>query len=669
MTQPPEEQPPTPSGDPLRKSPEPQDAPPPGHPAPQEPPAAPAGPPGQPGQAPQEPPAPPAAPPVPPAAPAAPPAGGFGAPQQPQGQPAAGFGAAPSGYGAPQPGQPQPGQPQLGQPQPGPYGQPGPYAAGPYGQPGGAQAGPYGQPGGPQGPYAPQQGWGHPRPEAGGGYPQGAPQGGGAWPPAGPQQPPSGGPGPFRKRPALVVAAAVVAAALVAGGVWAVTGNSDEPARKKAAPTATQEAPEPTATVDQGDGDGGGGEELDINGDRAPGEDRLAWYKGAPDAPGDGAKAPGMWVVGDVAVKAAYKQVFGWKAADGSEAWKPVDFPQEICAVTRRVSADGRIAVAYKSGSSDRAKCNQVQELDLRTGEKGWETEIGEGGLFDGTSDISLSLAGDTLVVGRGQSAVALAMKTGKKRYDIKKYGASCFPGGFAGDERKLIVAASCAAGGDNQHDELRELDPATGKVRWTRALGKGWEVEKAYSVSPLVVYSANRDKKTGNISVFEGNGRIGPHVQLDGKTELDIRCSGFSIFNKALESCDFVADDTNMYLPTRSIGKANEILAVGLDTGKVKWRVESPAESSMIPVTLENGRLIAYVEPTYDKGGQVVAVPTAGSHTPQKLLQNPAAGAQLENSFLNPAVAWADGRLFLSVDRLTGSDELEEKLMTVYAK
>ncbi|MFE5207563.1 PQQ-binding-like beta-propeller repeat protein [Streptomyces sp. NPDC056600] len=627
MTQPPEEQPPTPSGDPLRKSPEPQDAPPPGHPAPQQPPA-------------------------PPAAPPAPPAGGFGAPQPPQGQPAAGFGAAPSGYGAPQP---QPGQPaQPGQPQPGPYGQPGPYAAGPYGQPGAPQAGP----------YAPQPGYG---------YPQGAPQGaqqGGAWPPAGPPQPPSGGGNPFKNRPALVVAAAVVVAALIGGGAWALVGNNaDEPARKKAAPTPTQEAPEPTATVDQGDGNGGGGEELDINKDRAPGEARLAWYKGAPDAPGDGAKAPGMWVVGDVAVKAAYKQVFGWKAADGGEAWKPVDFPQEICAVTRRVSADGRIAVAYKSGSSDRAKCNQVQELDLRTGEKGWEAEIDEGGLFDGTSDISLSLAGDTLVVGRGQSAVALAMKTGKKRYDIKKYGASCFPGGFAGDERKLIVAASCGAGGDNQHDELRELDPATGKVRWTRALGKGWEVEKAYSVSPLVVYSANRDKKTGNISVFTSDGRIGPHVQLDGKTELDVRCSGFSIFNKALESCDFVADDTNMYLATKSIGKANEILAIGLDTGKVKWRVKSPAESSMLPVTLENGRLVAYVEPTYDKGGQVVAVPTAGSHTPQKLLQNPAAGAQLESSFLNPAIAWADGRLFLSVDRLTGSDELEEKLMTVYAK
>jgi outer membrane protein assembly factor BamB len=462
----------------------------------------------------------------------------------------------------------------------------------------------------------------------------------------------------------------VAAALLIGGGFWAFVGGSDEPAREKAGPAPTQEAPAPSATVDQGDGNGGGGEELDINGDRAPGEDRLAWYKGAPDAPGDGAPAPGMWIVGDVAVKAAYKQVFGWKAADGTEAWKPVEFPEEICAVTRRVSADGKIAVAYKSGHSDRAKCNHVQELDLRTGAKGWEAEIDEGGLFDGTSDISLSLAGDTLVVGRGQSAVALAAKTGKKRYDIKKYGASCFPGGFAGDERKLIVAASCGAGGDNQHDELRELDPSTGKVRWTRALGKGWEVEKAYSVSPLVVYSANRDKKTGNISVFTAGGAIGPHVQLDGKTELDVRCAGFSIFNKALESCDFVADDQNMYLATKSIGKPNEILAIGLDTGKEKWRVKSPSDSSMHPVTLENGKLIAYVGATYDKGGQVVAVPTAGgAHQPQKLLQNPAAGAELENSFFNPDIAWAGGRLFLSVDRLTGNDEQEEKLMTVYAK
>ncbi|MEU6162555.1 PQQ-binding-like beta-propeller repeat protein [Streptomyces sp. NPDC047130] len=376
-----------------------------------------------------------------------------------------------------------------------------------------------------------------------------------------------------------------------------------------------------------------------------------------------------MWIVGDVAAKAAYKQLFGWKAADGGEAWKPVTFPEEICAVSRNTTGDGKVAVAYKSGSSDRAKCNRVQQVDLRTGEKGWEIEVEEGGLFDGTSDLSLSVAGDTLVVGRSQSGVAYDAGTGKKRYEIEKYGASCFPSGFAGDSERLIVAASCAAASAKEHDEIRELDPRTGKVRWTTSLDKGWEVEKAYSVSPLVVYAINRDKEQGSITVIGAGGRIGAHVQLDGKTEIDVRCSGFSIFNKALESCDFVADEQNMYLPTKNVTGPNEILAVSLDTGKEKWRVKSPADASMQPLAVENGKLIAYVRPTYDKGGQVVAVPTAGAHKPQRLLQNPAAGAQLETSFFTPDVAWSGGRLFLSVDMLTGNDDQEEKLMIAYAR
>ncbi|MDH6226532.1 PQQ-binding-like beta-propeller repeat protein [Streptomyces sp. MJP52] len=622
MTQPPD-QPSRPSDDdPLRKSARPQDAPPPGHPAPQQPPA------------------PPAQPPAPPA----PPAGAFGAPQQP---PAAGFGAPPSGYGPPQPGQPA---------QPGPYGQPGPYAAGPYGQPGQPQAGP----------YAPQPGWGRPGP-AGGGHPQGAHA-----PYAGaPQQPPAAGSrNPFRTRPALAIGATAVAAALlIGGGVWALTGSGDSTG-EKAGPQPTQEAsPEPSVSVDQGDGNGGGGEEIDINGERAPGEDRVAWYKGAPDSPKGGAPAPGMWVVGDVAVKAAYKQVFGWKAANGAEAWKPVTFPAEICAVTPGTTGDGRIAVAYKSGTSDRAKCNRVLELDLRTGERGWEIEMGEGGLFDGTSELSLSLAGDSLVVGRSQSAVGYDMRTGKKRYEINRYGASCFPSGFAGDAERLIVAASCAAASDKAHDELRELDPATGKVRWTVPLNKGWEVEKVYSVTPLVVQGINRDKKQGDISVFDAGGDVRSHVGLDGKTELDFRCSGMSILNKALESCDFVLDDKNMYLATKAVTGPNEIIAVGLDSGKEQWRVKSPADASMQPVAVENGKLVAYVGATYDKGGQVVAVPTAGSHEPQELLRHPAAGAPLENGFLRGDVAWSGGRLFLSVNRLTGTDGLEEKLMMAFAK
>src|SRR5690606_22368094 len=84
-------------------------------------------------------------------------------------------------------------------------------------------------------------------------------------------------------------------------------------------------------------------------------------------------------------------------------------------------------------------------------------------------------------------------------------------------------------------------------------------------------------------------------------------------------------ADSDTLYLPTEARTGANEIVAVNLADGKEKWRVKSPADESMRPIKVEGGKLIAYVDPSYDAGGQVVSIPLTGSsHKPVKLMQNP---------------------------------------------
>ncbi len=421
-----------------------------------------------------------------------PPSGGFGAPQTPpppQGAP----GTPPPPQGPPA-GPPQPG---YGYPQqPGPYGapqQPGPYASGPYAQP--QQPGPYG---------APQQ--------PGYGYPQ-QPQFPGA-----PGTPPPGSGNRFKSKPALAVGAAVAALLVIGGTVWAVTGGDDKKDEKPVArqsddakPTGSGDAP-----VNPGDGSGDGGEDPDdLNEGRQAGEARVLWYKEAPDAPGSGADAPGMWITDKAAVKAAYKQLFAYRVGDGKPAWDAITFPQKICAVTPEKTADDKIVVAYMSGSSDRAECNQLQEIDLATGEKGWKEEVADGELFDSTLSVELTLSGDILMVGRSQSGTAYDVRSGKKLYDKKRYGDACFPAGFAGGDGTLVQVASCGAGGANEHDELQGLDPKTGKVQWTYKYEKGWRVERAYSVSPLVVYATNEDKKAWNISAFSG-GKVTSQVDVD---------------------------------------------------------------------------------------------------------------------------------------------------------
>ncbi|MEU5093847.1 PQQ-binding-like beta-propeller repeat protein [Streptomyces sp. NPDC020996] len=594
------------------------------------------------------------------------PQGGFGAPQTPpppqtppSGPPQPGYGypQAPQAPQAPQPPQ-QPGpygqQPAgpYGQPQPGPYAQ-GPYAQGPYGQSG--QSGPYGQPQQP-GPYGQQPGYGYPQPQ----YP-GAP----GTPPPG-----SGSGNPFKGRPALVVAAAVAALAVIGGTVFAVTSGGDDGdgkpvARKSDDPKASASA---SAPVNPGDGSGDGGADPEnFNAGRQAGEAKVLWYKEAPDAPGSGADAPGMWITDKAAVKAAYKQVSAYNVGDGNPAWDPITLPQKVCAVTPQKSADDKVVVAYESGTSDRAKCNQLQQLDLNTGEKGWSTKIGDGALFDSAITISMSITGNTLMVGRSQSGVAYDLATGKKLYEKTKYGESCFPTAFAGGS-KLISVASCDATGSNEHDEIQELDPATGKAKWTQKFDKGWTIARTYSLDPLVVYSTNKDKKAWNIAAFTSSGKFRSQVGFD--EDFAPEC-GWAILQRDLQGCQGVAVDGNtLYLPTEATTGANEVVAINLANGKEKWRVKSPADESMLPMKVEGGKLIAYVEPSYDAGGQVVAIPTSGSgHKPVKLLQNPQSTAEIENGFYSKAFDWVDGRFYLSSTRLTGNDEAKEKLMLAFGK
>ncbi|MFG2370827.1 PQQ-binding-like beta-propeller repeat protein [Streptomyces sp. NPDC048504] len=574
-----------------------------------------------------------------------PPSGGYGAPPNQPPQPPSG------GFGAPVPPQPGYGYPQ--QQQPGPYGQP--QQPGPYGRPL-PQPGPYGQPQQP-GPYGQQP------PYGGYGYPPPSPQ---FTPP-----PPGGGSrNPFKGRPALVIAAAVAGLLVVGGTVWAVTSGGDD--KKPVAERSDSPSPSSSGAADDpanpGDGSGDGAKDPEnLNEGRKSGEAKVLWYKEAPDAPGSGADAPGMWITGKTAVKAAYKELVAYNVGNGNPTWPTVTFPQKICAVTAQQSSDGKIVVAYESGVSDNAKCNQLQQFDLNTGAKGWMAVVPDGDLFDSVLSIGLSVTGKTLMVGRSQSGIAYDVDTGKKLFEKKRYGASCFPGGFAGGA-KLISVASCGAGSSTEHDEVQELDPATGKAKWTKSIPKGWTVGHVYSVDPVVLYMTDSDDKHWNISTLKNDGSV--RSQVDSKAVFAPTC-GSSFIDSDLQGCQGVAvDASTLYLPTDATTGANQIVAIDLATGKEKWRVKSPADESMVPIKAEGGKLLAYVDASYDAGGQVVSIPTVGSsHATTKLLQMPAGTAQIESSFFSRDIDYVDGRFYISSTRLNGNDDTKEKLMLAYGK
>ncbi|MFJ6697370.1 PQQ-binding-like beta-propeller repeat protein [Streptomyces sp. NPDC091272] len=615
-----------------------------------------------------------------------PPQGGFGAPQDPNSP----QGGAPQGPppGAPQPPQgppqmpagppqgPPPGQPPQGPPpgQPG-YGFPqGPPsgADNPYAQPAAPQQG-YGYPGQPgqqpgqPGPYAqqPQQGYGYPGQPGQPGYPGGPTQ------PMYPGAPAPGGNGggpQGKQKLLLIVGAAVAALIVIGGGIYLVSGDKKEPVAQPT--TSTQ----PTAPV-EGDGKGDGGASdapgrdagTDFNSARQPGDAKVLWHhENAVDLPKAGGKVMPSVFVGDTVIQAYYKAMTAYGAADGKQRWE-LKFQTEICAAPRQAGAGGVTVVALKNNNTEKAECNQLQQVNLQTGKTGWRKEVAKSGLFDLGGVDEMTITGNTVTTSaRFGNTKAYKVSDGAKAFGGERVG-NCSLSAFASNGVKLLGVDSCTGSGSNSKTtyQLRELDPATGKGRWTWRAEAGWEIKNVFSVNPLVVYLENRDKKAGNVSFFKANG------QRSAEMTGELPAAKCGMFNNSLQGCQGVAADANtLYVPSEAksgpdmSGRTNEVRAYDAVTGKLKWSSKEEGRE-LLPVKAEGGFVFAYTEPSYDKPGGLVKIP-AGGGNPAPVLKHPSSVNDVENGIFSKLLSYEDGRLFLAPDRVSGKDD--EKPQTLLA-
>lgn len=582
---------------------------------------------------------------------------GYGYPQGPaQGPPQTPPQGDP-GYGYPQT-PPAPSQPPG---QPGPYSQPGPYAQqpGPYGQPG--QPGPYGQQGQP-GPYNQPGPYGQqPNPYGGGGgYPPQQFPGAPTPPPGG-----NGGGNFFKRKPGIVIAAAVAGLLVIGGGTWFAVSGDDDGGTKKNVSKDKDAKPTGSEEPDTGDGSGGGREaQDDLNAGRKDGEAKVLWLqKNDVDLPKNGSEVYGPWFAGDTVVKAMYKKIAGYGAADGKQKWT-LTLPAEVCAAPSTSSDDGKVVLGIKDGVSERSDCSVLQQIDLKTGKAGWKQELKQQGNFDFLSDITIAINGGTVTAARTSHVNAYRMSDGKALFD--KVAGNCQPDAIAGGTR-MIAAESCPGGDiDKQQNQVQELDPTTGKARWTYKLKTNWELDKVYSSNPIVLSLTEPDKKSWAIVALNDNGTV--RSQIDGgKDKFQPNCGGsFIVFGANLDGCTGVAADaTTFYMSTEpsETGSAgtNEVIAFSLANGKAKWRAKSPAGRVMTPLRMEGANVLMYFEPSYDKGGAVATLPPTGG-SPKVLLQNPASTAQIESSFYSSELDYVDGRFFVTSGRVSATDDKAEK-------
>ncbi|MEV5198534.1 PQQ-binding-like beta-propeller repeat protein [Streptomyces sp. NPDC053720] len=542
-----------------------------------------------------------------------PPQGGFGAPYEPR----------PGQYGPP----------------PQPYAQPGQY--GPPPQPYGQQA-----PGG----Y---------------GYPQHQPQ-----PQPQPQTQPPGGPGRggrFRGKTAVVVAAGLAVCLIVGGGIWIATSGGDGGKKPVAGNSDDAEPPSPSPPVD-GDKekavvDHDTAEKL--NAGRKSGEAKVLWIqKNGVDLPRNGADAYGPWIVGDTVVKAMYRTVSGYSVKDGTRKWS-LRLPSDVCAAPTQSTADGKIVIGIESGAASDAPCESLQMIDLTTGRAGWRKSYERPGAWDGLSDVAMAINGDVLTVGRTSRTDAYRVRDGKALWG--KLPGNCQPFGFVSGPVPIAAASCQTEADDHAEQQVQRIDPATGRVRWTYKVKKGWQVDQFYSVSPLVV-SLRKGEKDWAIMVLNADGTYRSQL-IGGTDDYAVQCGGDVLTRgKNVDNCLGVAADADtFYMATKpeyvDSDMTNAVVGFDLDTGRSKWKVPAPAGQTLMPMRVEGGKVLVYMNATKGKGGGIMSLaPTGGTLRP--VLRHPASAAEVERGFPTPRVAYVNGRSLLMHGFVSGVTDEEEIAM-----
>ncbi|MER7726474.1 PQQ-binding-like beta-propeller repeat protein [Streptomyces sp. NPDC096323] len=596
-------------------------------------------------------------------APQDPPPGGFGAPQDP---PPGGFGAptpppadpygkqpatppppAPGGYGTPPPAGPPQQQPGYGYPQSPPqqpgYGYPqGPPQPPGYGVP---QAPPQGQP---------QQGYGFPpgqAPQQGYGYPTAPMQ-----QPYPPQQPGGNGPKKFSAQSQIIVAAAVAVALIIGGGVWFASSGGD--GKKDEASTSAGATGENKGGADGGNsGIGGGGKE------KAPADVKSqAGFQLPQPKVTEVTTVSGSWLTDKAYVKTGVDEIVGYDPAKGTKLWSiPLD--GQLCAASRHMTKDFKTAIAFEEGKRTAANkyptCNQVGALDLSTGKLLWSKSVTAATGGDRPVRFEeVTLSGSTVAAGGTEGGAAFDLNTGAERWKPKVSTDGCYDTGYGGGEA-LAVVRKCGTYDDPQLT-IQALNPTTGAPLSSFKMPPGVEYASIVSTKPLVV-AADVGDTAGDgsgisdlFSIDAATGKLLTKIAADGD-KYAASCRATKV-----ESCQHLAVGNNrVYLPTEEhegtgeYGNTNEIVSFDLTTGKpTSDRADAGDRYSMFPVRMDGGNLIAYKEPPYDKGGQIVSIDGA-TFKQTVLMDNPSDESvrDAETSF-SPDYAeylYGAGRLFIS--------------------
>ncbi|WP_327672005.1 MULTISPECIES: PQQ-binding-like beta-propeller repeat protein [unclassified Streptomyces] len=287
----------------------------------------------------------------------------------------------------------------------------------------------------------------------------------------------------------------------------------------------------------------------------------------------------GTWFTGKNVIRAQTDGVSALDADSGDLQWgmaAPGKGASTICHASSVSSED--IAILAVGAVHD---CNGLFALDLKTGKKLWQHKISK--RQDGPST---AVSGGTVVV---NDKIAYDLRTGKQLWkDSKKetYGGKpCEGQGYVGG-KQLVRVQLCTTrwaygSPDGQSSTAAGVDPATGKAKWTYAMGDGeWEYGEdatVVSTSPVIV-GVPQDIKKNGYTVLQDDGKARNTMVLG--EDLEAYSSADSYFSQQEAATEgdpraaLKVIGNTLYIAEKHDGSGlgSAIDAYDLDSGKRVW-------------------------------------------------------------------------------------------------
>ncbi|WP_368406460.1 PQQ-binding-like beta-propeller repeat protein, partial [Streptomyces sp. CC77] len=468
---------------------------------------------------------------------------------------------------------------------------------------------------------------------------------------AAPQTPaPGGGLGRKLSLNAKIVLSAAVACALIVGaGFWYSSTKGDDA--------------KPAAQGGSAEAGGGKGEEKGAlgGGKEKPPADvkaRVGFQVPAPQVK-ESVTIQGHWLTEKTYVKPHIDGIIGYDPDKGTKRWA-LPLPGELCWSARHVK-DGKTAILFQDAKPTKERkypgCTEVGVIDLDAGKLLWTKSVEGGTSGDRKMTFDeVTVGGDAVAAGGVHGGAAWDLASGTERWRHQDNTERCRDQGYGGGEA-LVAVRQC---GDYESPVylVQVLNPADGAPTATYTLPAGADRAAVVSSKPLVVASDIGD------SAGDGSG-ISDYFVIDEKTgklkaKIAADADRFDGRCREVEGCEkIVVGNGRLYLATEDhqgsgeeYSRVNEIVSFDLATGKpTSDKAEGGQNQSIHPVRMDGSNLIAYREPAYQKGGQIISL-DGGSFKETVLLETPQDRniSNAERSLTGRApMIYQDGRLYLS--------------------